>query len=212
MKYKSVLFDMDGTVLDTLDDLCNAVNHTLSYYGYPVISKFQCAQNLGNGARYLIEKSAPEGVEIDQMLKDYMQYYNEHCLVDTAPYSGILELMNRLKENGVKMAIISNKPDKATKELSRKFFSDIVDFAVGESETVKRKPNPDAVLAAADYFGLKKEECVYIGDTEVDVQTGINAGIDVIAVLWGFRTKEQLMKSGATVFANSSDELLELLT
>lgn len=212
MRYKAVLFDMDGTILDTLDDLTDAVNHTLNKFGYPQITRQQCAQNLGNGARHLIKESMPANADnLDEMLDYYLPYYNSHCLVKTYPFDGILPLMKKLADEGVKMAVISNKPDSAAKELSDVFFRNIVDFTIGESKNVKRKPNPDAVLQAIKEFGIDKSECVYVGDTEVDVETAKNAGIDCIAVGWGFRTEDELKKSGADVIVHNCDELLERL-
>lgn len=210
--YKYVFFDMDGTVLDTLQDLTDAVNHVLLQFGYPPISMQQCAANLGNGARVLLTKSAPEGADIDSMLKDYLPYYNAHCLDKTAPYAGIPELMRKLKDKNIRMAIISNKPDAATRELAAKFFGSLLDFAVGESAKIKRKPDPAALNAAIGEFGAEREDCVYIGDTEVDIITAENAGIDCIAVTWGFRTEPELLDSGATVLAKNAEELYELLT
>lgn len=210
--YKYVFFDMDGTVLDTLQDLTDAVNHTLRQYGYPEISRVQCAANLGNGARVLLTRSAPAEADIDEMLKSYMPYYNAHCLDKTVPFEGIPELMHALKDRNVRMAIISNKPDAATRELAAQFFGDLLDFAVGESEAVKKKPDPSLVNAAIREFGAEREDCVYIGDTEVDIKTAKNACIDCIAVTWGFRTEQELIDSGATVLAKNADELLKLLT
>lgn len=210
--YKYVFFDMDGTVLDTLQDLTDAVNHVLLQYGYPPISTQQCAANLGNGARVLLSRSAPEGADVDSMLEDYLPYYNAHCLDKTAPFPGILELMHKLKEKNIRMAIISNKPDAATKELAAQFFEGLLDFAVGESETIKRKPDPSALNAAISEFGAERADCVYIGDTEVDITTAKNAGTDCIAVTWGFRTEAELLDSGATILAGTAEELYKLLT
>lgn len=210
--YKYVFFDMDGTVLDTLQDLTDAVNHVLLQYGYPPISTQQCAANLGNGARVLLSRSAPEGADVDSMLEDYLPYYNAHCLDKTAPFPGILELMHKLKDKNIRMAIISNKPDAATKELAAQFFEGLLDFAVGESETIKRKPDPSALNAAISEFGAERADCVYIGDTEVDITTAKNAGTDCIAVTWGFRTEAELLDSGATVLAGTAEELYKLLT
>ena len=211
-KYKAVLFDMDGTTLDSLQDLTDAVNNTMNHFGFSEHTREECASFLGNGARYLIEHACPEGSDIDKVLEYYIPYYEKHCLDKTCPFDGMSELMDALKKDGFKLAIISNKPNGATKELADRFFGDLLDYSVGESEKVKRKPSPDAVLDAINEFGLEKEDCVYIGDTEVDINTAVNAGIDCIAVTWGFRTPEQLVDSGATVFAHDCGELYSLLT
>lgn len=205
--YKYALFDMDGTVLDTLQDLTDAVNHTLSEYGYPLISTDTCAKNLGNGARQLLTLSAPDGADIDLMLQNYLPYYNSHCLIKTGPYAGIPELMKELGETGVRCAIISNKPDAATAELGERFFKGLVDYCVGEKPGINRKPAPDTVISAMDYFGASREDCVYIGDTEVDIITAKNSGIDCIAVSWGFRSEDELKESGAECVVHSVSEL-----
>ena len=207
--YSYVLFDMDGTILDTLQDLTDAVNYTLREFGYAEVSLQHCRYALGNGARHLMEESVPPEADIDAMLKVYLPYYNSHCRIKTGPYRGIPNLMRKLKDLGITMAVISNKPDAATKELAESFFGDLLDFAVGESESVKRKPNPDAVLAAIEHFRAGKDECVYVGDTEVDIETAKNAGIDCITVGWGFREKEDLLTSGAEVFVTDTDELFQ---
>lgn len=202
---------MDGTVLDTLQDLTDAVNHTLSEYGCPLISADTCAANLGNGARRLLTLSAPEGSDIDLMLQNYLPYYNSHCLIKTGPYAGIPELMKELGKMGVRCAIISNKPDAATAELGERFFKGIVDYCVGEKPGINRKPAPDTVLSAMEFFGASSEECVYIGDTEVDIITANNAGIDCIAVSWGFRSEDELRKSGADCIVHSVSELRDMI-
>ena len=211
MKYDVVLFDMDGTVLDTLQDLTDAVNFTMGHFGFEEISPRRCASILGNGAKYLISHAAPEA-NPEELLEFYTPYYQSHCLVKTAPYPGIIELMERLKGKGIKMAVISNKQDGATKELAERFFPSLLDFAVGESPTIKRKPDPAAVLAAIEHFGAEKERCVYVGDTEVDIQTAANAGIDCIAVSWGFRSREEQRAVGASVFADNPEEIYNLVT
>ncbi len=205
--YKYVLFDMDGTVLDTIQDLTDAVNYTLRRFRYPEITTDDCKYALGNGARHLLEVSTPPGADIEALLEVYLPYYKDHCLIKTAPYPGIMELMEKLKSAGITMAVISNKPDAATRELADRFFSGLLDFAVGESETVKRKPNPDAVLAAIRNFNAAPEDCVYVGDTEVDIRTAENAGIHCITVGWGFRTRQDLFDAGATEFVSDAEDL-----
>ena len=152
-----------------------------------------------------------EEERIRELIAWYKPYYDAHCRIETRPYPGIPELMEALKEKGVKQAIISNKPDPAVQELAEEFFPGLLEAAVGESERVRRKPDPDAVLAAVERMGLPKEDCVYVGDTEVDLATARNAGMDVIAVSWGFRSEEELLAAGAARIAHSARELGEML-
>lgn len=210
MRYKAVLFDMDGTVLDTLADLTNAINHTLSDYGMPLLDKRQVAQYLGNGAAYLMSRAVPEGTPDalrEEMLRAYQPWYDSHCAILTAPYPGIVSLMQALREAGVKQAVISNKQDTAVKQLAAQHFPGLLETAVGESETVRRKPNPDAVLAALREMGVEKRDAVYVGDTEVDLRTAENAGLACAVVGWGFRTEEQLYEAGAEHIFQSAEEL-----
>ena len=214
MRYKAVLFDMDGTVLDTLADLTNAINHTLSEYGMPLLDKRQVAQYLGNGAAYLISRAVPAGTPDalrEEMLRSYQPWYDSHCAILTAPYPGIVPLMQALREAGVKQAVISNKQDTAVKQLASRHFPGLLETAVGESRTVRRKPNPDAVLAALREMGVEKRDAVYVGDTEVDLRTAENAGLACAVVGWGFRTEDQLYEAGAGHIFQSSEELRDWL-
>ena len=214
MRYKAVLYDMDGTVLDTLDDLADSVNRSLREFGLPEVSRFQVGQSLGNGAKYLIRHCLPEGSDealCEQVLSFYKPWYDAHCLIKTKPYDGILQLMETLRADGVSQAIISNKPDSAVQELAEAFFPGLMDVVIGESPAVKRKPSPDTVLAAASQMGLMASDCVYIGDTEVDLETARNAGMDCIPVSWGFRTEEQLRAAGAEEIIRSPEELKKKL-
>ncbi|MCR5089878.1 MAG: HAD family hydrolase [Oscillospiraceae bacterium] len=214
MRYRAVLYDMDGTVLDTLDDLADSMNHSLAEFGLPAVSREHVRQSLGNGAAYLLAHSVPQSLSSDkeqEILRFYRSWYDSHCNIRTCPYPGILPLMEALKERGIRQALISNKPDAAVQKLVRAYFPGLLEVAVGESIRVRRKPNPDAVLAAASQLGLDPSDCVYIGDTEVDLQTAENAGMDCIAVTWGFRDEEQLLRAGARVFAHSVGELKKLL-
>lgn len=214
MKYKAVLFDMDGTVLDTLGDLAAAVNHTLREFSMPVRSIAEVAAALGNGAAYLIAHTVPAGTPkelTDKVLAAYAPYYDAHCDILTGPYDGIVPLMQKLRERGVKLAVISNKQDTAVKPLAEKYFPGLLEIAVGESAEVRRKPNPDAVLAALCHIGVEREEAIYVGDTEVDLQTARNAGMECASVDWGFRTREQLVEIGAEHIFDTVQELEEYL-
>ena len=214
MKYQAVLFDMDGTVLDTLDDLHDAVNISFQHFGFPPVSRNLVRANLGNGAVYLIHHCLPSSAtetQAEKVISWYKDYYDAHCQIKTAPYPGIPELMQNLRKKHIKLAIISNKPDSAVQELAQRFFPGLTEVVVGESPSVRRKPNPDAVLAAAQYMNVPIDRCVYIGDSEVDIQTAGNAGMDCISVVWGFRSRDELQKSGATMLADSPEKLELLL-
>ena len=214
MKYQAVLFDMDGTVLDTLDDLCDSINHSLAEFSLPQVSREHVRQCLGNGAAFLVSHSIPAGsspeLEAD-VLAFYKPWYDAHCLIKTAPYEGILPMMQSLKEHGLRLAIISNKPDRAVQELSDAFFPGLLELSVGESPSVRRKPAPDTVLTAASQIGLSVDQCVYVGDSEVDLQTARNAGMDCISVTWGFRDEAQLIEAGASVLVRTPEELESFL-
>jgi len=210
----TVIFDMDGTVLNTLDDLATSVNYVLTRYGMPVHCTEDYRRYFGNGIRYALECAVPKGTEettIDQMLPVFKEHYNAHCLDKTRPYDGIPELMKALRDRGFKLAIVSNKIDSAVKELNAKFFSAYVDVTIGEREGIRRKPAPDTVVQALKELKSSKLEAVYIGDSEVDLQTAANAGLPCISVLWGFREKDFLTEQGATVFANTPQEIYDLL-
>lgn len=214
MKYKAVLFDMDGTVLDTLGDLAAAVNHTLREFSMPERSIAEVAAALGNGAAYLIAHTVPDGTPkelTDKVLAAYAPYYDAHCDILTGPYDGIVPLMQKLRGKGVKLAVISNKQDTAVKPLAEKYFPGLLEIAVGESAEVRRKPNPDAVLAALCHIGVEREDAIYVGDTEVDLQTARNAGMECASVDWGFRTREQLVEIGAEHIFDTVQELEEYL-
>ena len=214
MKYKAVLFDMDGTVLDTLGDLAAAVNHTLREFSMPERSIAEVAAALSNGAAYLIAHTVPDGTPkelTDKVLAAYALYYDAHCDILTGPYDGIVPLMQKLRDKGVKLAVISNKQDTAVKPLAEKYFPGLLEIAVGESAEVRRKPNPDAVLAALRHIGVEREDAIYVGDTEVDLQTARNAGMECASVDWGFRTREQLVEIGAEHIFDTVQALEEYL-
>ncbi len=214
MRYRAVLFDMDGTVLDTLGDLTNAVNHILGQYGMPARDTREVASFLGNGARHLLNKAVPAGTPAsltEEMLGVYQPWYDSHCAILTAPYEGILPLMRALRDAGVKQAVISNKQDSAVRLLAERHFPGLLETAVGESATVRRKPNPDAVLAALRVMEIPARDAVYVGDTEVDLRTAENAGLDCAAVGWGFRSREELRAAGAARVFETPDELLAWL-
>ena len=210
----TVVFDMDGTVLNTLDDLTDAVNYVFSRFDLPPRSAEEYRKFFGNGIGYAMKCAAPEDTPdslFDKMIPVFREYYDKHCLDRTRPYDGILELMKALKKKGYKMAIVSNKIDSAVKELNERFFSEYVSVAIGEKPGIKRKPAADTVLAALNELDASGDEAVYIGDSEVDLQTARNSGLRCIAVLWGFRDRDHLIKNGATTFADSPDDVISIL-
>jgi len=216
MSYRAVLYDMDGTVLDTLEDLKNAVNAALAAFGRPVLTLEQVRSYVGNGSRRLIELalgSDAAQAEIDRMLAWYKPWYDAHCRILTRPYPGILPLMECLKSAGVRQAIVSNKPDSAVRALAADFFPGLAELAVGEreSEGIRRKPWPDMLDAARSQMGLAREDCLYVGDSEVDILTAANAGLRCVSVTWGFRSREQLLAAGAETLVDTPESLAALV-
>ena len=210
----TIVWDMDGTVLNTLIDLRDSVNYVLRKYNMPEHTIEEYRRYFGSGIRYALECAVIEGTPsetIDKMLPLFKEHYDIHCLDNTCPYEGILDAMKKLKEKGYKMAIVSNKIDSAVKELNEKFFKEYVDVAIGETSGTKRKPAPDMVEQALKELGSSKEESIYIGDSEVDLQTAINSSLPCISVLWGFRDRDYLIEQGATTFAETPEELIQLL-
>ena len=209
MGYATYLFDMDGTLLNTLADLTAAVNHTLARYGYPRRTIEQVRKGLGNGAVKLMAAMLPQGEETPgfaDIMRDYRAWYQAHACVETCPYPGVPEMLKRLRQRGCKVAIVSNKPHGAACELAERFFPGVPTF--GERPETPRKPAPDMVFHALAALGAGKENAVYVGDSEVDVQTARHAGLPVIGVAWGFRGREALAAAGAETIVDTAAELL----
>lgn len=195
MKYKLVIFDLDGTVLNTLDDLANAVNAALKMHGFPTHSVEQVRIMVGNGVANLIKRSVPAGTdeaETASVLADFKAYYRDHINDCTQPYDGIIDLLKALKAAGVKVGINSNKYDAALQNLCRIHFGGLYDYAVGESEVTPKKPDPTAALRIMKAMNASENETIYIGDSSVDLNTAANAGVDRAWVSWGFRTREDM--------------------
>ncbi len=214
-KITTIVFDMDGTLLNTLDDITDSVNAILGRHGLTLRTIDEIRHMVGNGASHLMERAIASGKEhpdFDSILKEYQDYYEEHCNIKTGPYKHIPELLKGLSERGYKLAIVSNKPMGAVKELTRIYFGDYVSVAIGVTETMRRKPYPDEVFAAMDELGSTKEETIYVGDSEVDHKTAMNSGLRCISCLWGFRTKEELLNAGASgnIFVSDPLEILDL--
>ncbi len=214
MKYKTVIFDLDGTLLDTLDDLNESTNYALESMGYPKRNIAEVRKFVGNGVAKLIERAVPDGTARameEKTLLIFKEHYALHCEDKTKPYDGILPLLDLLQKNGIKIAVVSNKIDSAVSELCKKYFGNRIFLAVGDRVGIKRKPDPDSVFEVLQKLGASIEEAVYIGDSEVDVQTAKNAGISFIGVTWGFRDKQILAENGAILFAETPQELESML-
>lgn len=213
-KRKSVIFDLDGTLLYTLEDLKEAVNAALRQFDMPVCTLEQVCQYVGNGVRKLMIRAVPEGEEnprFEEVFAAFKEYYGQHCLDSTAPYPGVLGLLKELKVRGVQTAIVSNKLDSAVKELTERFFGGYIKTAIGEMEGVERKPAPDMVNKALEALGAERDETIYVGDSEVDIRTAQNAGLFCVSVTWGFREAPFLRSHGAKTLIQTPLELLNFL-
>ena len=213
-KFDTVVFDMDGTLLNTLEDLHDAMNHILKKYGYPEKSLEEVRCAVGNGAGRFMKDMLPggeENPEYEKLLKEYGAYYQAHCQIKTRPYDGIEALLGELNKRGIRIAIVSNKGDGAVKELNRQYFGEAIGTAVGERQGIRRKPAPDSVLEALKLMGSSKETAVYVGDSEVDYHTAANAGMTCVLVSWGFRHREQLEELKPDYIIDRPEELLEIL-
>lgn len=211
-RFQAVLFDMDGTLLDTLSDMQDAVNHILLENGWPQRTLEEIRAFVGNGAAKLMERAIPEPIapqRFQEILSTYKDWYQAHNCVKTAPYPGIPEVLAELEKMGVKTAVVSNKPDATTKALAEKFFPGMP--ALGQRDGVDPKPSPALVAQALSDLGVRPENAVYVGDSEVDVATARNAGLPLIAVSWGFRGREKLEIAGAEHIADTAPQLLKML-
>lgn len=212
--YKLAVFDMDGTILDTLEDLKDSTNFALEKCGYPTRSYDEVRRFVGNGIRKLIERAVPEGLtveQIDRVHEVFTEHYKVHCADKTKAYDGIKPLLEKLRASGVKTAVVSNKADYGVQELCKEYFDGLFDYAVGEREGIRRKPAPDAVNEALRVLGIDKSEAVYIGDSDVDFETAKNAELPCISVLWGFRDEEFLREKGATLFVHDPAEIYDII-
>ena len=214
MKIKAVIWDLDGTLLDTLDDLAASTNAALAQQGMPVRTREEVRAFVGNGVRNLMIRAVPGGEEnpaFEAVLSGFVAHYGAHSRDHTKPYDGIPELLDALDAMGVRQAIVSNKIDFAVKELNQVYFGERMKVAVGDDPSRKKKPAPDSVWEAMRQLGVTAEETVYVGDSDVDVITARNAGIPCIAVTWGFRSEECLVEAGAQHIARKPEEMLAIL-
>ncbi len=214
--YKTVIFDLDGTLLDTLQDLTDATNHALRQHGYPEHSIEGVRTFVGNGVRKLIERAVPAGLkasEVETVFTTFMTFYSEHCLDKTAPYPGIMNALHTLKAQGFRMAVVSNKADAVVKHLCEQFFPELIEVAEGENEAagIGKKPSPDMVNLAVKELGVASDTCIYVGDSDVDIQTAHNADMPCISVTWGFRDEDFLREHGAEQLIHTPEQLIEVL-
>ena len=213
MKYSTYIFDLDGTLLDTLADLAAAVNYALRQHGMPEHTIDDVRRFVGNGVRKLMERAIPDGeknLDFEATFATFREYYMHHSLDTTRPYPGIIETLEALKAKGCRLAVVSNKMMAATKELCQHFFADTIEVAIGENEAagIRKKPAPDTVFEALRQLGEEKDSAVYVGDSDVDLETANNSGLPCISVLWGFRDRDFLIQHGAKAFISAPSELL----
>ena len=214
MKYMIAICDLDGTILNTLEDLADSTYYALKTCGYPERTMDEVRQFVGNGIRKLMERAVPEGTpveEIDRVHETFTAHYKVHCADKTRPYDGIMELLQNLKKDGCKLAVVSNKADYGVQELCKQYFDGVFDFAVGEREGIRKKPAPDSVNEVLKTLGCSRDRAVYIGDSDVDIQTAANAQMDHIIVEWGFRDVPFLIAKGAKVLVEKPEEILEIV-
>lgn len=210
-EFDTYVFDLDGTLLETLNDLAASTNYALRTNNFPEHTVEEVRMFVGNGVKKLIERAIPNGLEnpkFNTVLDSFRQHYLEHNLDTTNPYKGIPELLKELKARGKKLAIVSNKFYAATQDLAHHFFPDTIEIAIGERDDIKKKPAPDTVLEALRQLGVSKDGAVYIGDSDVDIMTAKNCGIPCVSVFWGFRDKDFLIKHGGNIFIEHPNELL----
>ena len=214
MKYKAIIFDLDGTLTDTLEDLFLSVNHALQSCGLPERNLDEIRRFVGNGVKKLIERSVPKDTEptvLERCFEAFRAHYIIHCQDHTCLYPGVASLLTTLHAKGYLMAVVSNKLQSGVNELAQTFFNGVIDVAIGERPDIPRKPAPDMVLTALSQLGVSASEAVYVGDSDVDLQTAANAGLPCISVLWGFRSRDFLVAHGATMFAERPQDVLSLV-
>ncbi len=211
-----VIFDLDGTLLNTLEDLCDSTNYALAKYGFPPRTLDEVRCFVGNGVRKLIERAIPQG-ELNPVFADCLEvfknHYKDNMYNKTAPYPGIAEMLGTLKQKGIKTAVVSNKFDAAVKELCQNYFAGLIDTAIGENEAegIRKKPAPDSILKVVKELQTDLRHVIYAGDSETDVQTAKNAGIECIGCTWGFRSRDVLENEGANYLVNSPNEIPEII-
>ena len=214
MKYDLIIFDMDGTIVNTLEDLKNSLNYVLQQAGYQTRTLEEVRTFVGNGIRKTIERALPSDIEeekIDELFSLFMDYYAIHNTDNTKPYNGVIDLLKELKHLGYKTAVVSNKQDSAVKSLCKKFFTGLFDVEIGEKENIAKKPDPDEVNEVLKILNIDRTKSIYIGDSEVDIQTAQNSKMKSIIVDWGFRDRKFLYEHGAEVIVSNPSEILDII-
>jgi phosphoglycolate phosphatase len=214
--YNTVIFDLDGTLLNTIDDLADSVKYVQKKYGFPLHNVDLVRQHVGNGIRNLVIRSIPDGEsnpQFENIYQEFLEYYQEHCQIKTDAYPGIMDLLKELHNRNLKMAIVSNKAHLAVIELNEIYFKDYISVAIGENEKegIKKKPAPDSVFHALELLGSKQSEAMYVGDSEVDRATAENSGLDCVLCSWGFRERELLESLKPMAIIDEPGELLEII-
>jgi len=213
-KYDTVIFDMDGTILDTLDDMTDSVNYVMEKHGFPARTKAEVKNIVGNGVASLVQNALPDGIsmqDFNTVLQEYIDHYKSNMFNKTAPFPGIPALLCSLQAKGYNMAVVSNKLHSAVVELNRVFFSETIPVAIGQSEDVHKKPAPDSVFKALKELGASPGKALYVGDSEVDVQTARNAGLVSVGITWGLRDRSVIMDAGADFIIDAPQDLLRIL-
>lgn len=214
MPIKTVIFDMDGTLLYTLEDLTDSTNYALKQFGFPERTIDEVRNFVGNGVGLLIERAIPDGrnnPNFEECLKVFKEHYSKNMYNKTKPYDGVIEMLKKLKSEGYKIAIVSNKFDSAVKDLCKRYFRGLIDAAVGQRDNIAKKPAPDSVNEVISELNSDKSECIYVGDSDVDIQTAENAELGCISVVWGYKDIDFLYKNGASVLVYSPEEIPEII-
>ncbi len=214
MKFGAVIFDLDGTLLNTLEDLTDSVNYALSEMGFPERSIDEVRGFVGNGIALLVKRSVPEGTgeeETKKCLEIFLKHYGDNCAVKTAPYEGVYELLSALKQNGIKTAVVTNKAHEVAVSVVNRYFGDKIDVVIGQKPDMPTKPDPAGVFLAAEKLGAELDECVYAGDSHVDAATAKNSGLPLIGCLWGFCGIEAFENENAFALADTPLAIFEAI-
>ncbi len=214
MKIDTIIFDLDGTLLYTIEDLTDSTNYALEHFGYPKRTIKEITSFVGNGVRLLIERAIPNGKDnpnLEECLTMFKTHYSNNMFNKTKPYDNIIETLKELKKQNYKTAVVSNKFDSAVKELCKKYFNGLIDSSAGQRDNVNKKPAPDAVYEVMKELNVTNEQCIYVGDSEVDIKTAENAGIPCLSVTWGYKSIDFLYQNGAETLIYSPEEILDLV-
>ena len=211
---KLVIFDLDGTLLYSLEDLMNSVNFALAVFGYELRTMEEISSYVGNGVQYLLRQAVPDNISEEDFqlcFECFKDHYSKHCCDKTRPYDGVIEMLKILKDKGVKVGIVSNKYQSAADETCKHYFDGLYDMVLGESDVCRRKPSPDGINIMCEKFGVEKNEAIFFGDSEVDIKTGDNAGVYCVSVLWGYRDRDFLSRNGAKLFVSNPLDITNII-